>query len=205
MVSLWQTRGDTMKKKTLPTGEEPPKGYESVINLGTIDDSLHIDSVVISQLAKIERSEIEALRSKALAPINTLIGLVDDTLTFEQELDIIPAKSSTEKLLFRAYLGKELVGYALVIIGWPERGEWVIQHMIVNPEHRLKGIGSSIVNGIEEYAISSEVEANSIFAVPIQESGTLFWNNMGYSKATGSIRFELDNLNHDLTIFRKEI
>ena len=192
-----------MNKKTLPTGEEPPKGFESVVNLGISDDSLHVDSVVLSQLASIERSEIETLRAKALAPITTLTGLADGALAFEHEMNIIPNKNASEKLLFRAYLGKTLVAYALVIIGWPNNGEWVIQHMIVDPDHRLKGIGSSIVVAIEEFAVSAEVEATKIFAVPIQKSGTTFWRNMGYSDASDYHQFKIDTLGRELTVYRK--
>ena len=194
-----------MKKRSLPTGEEPPKGYESVVNLGIEDHRLFIDSVILSQIAHIEVAEIETLRTKALSTITMLSGLADDSLTFEREVNIIPDKSISEKLLFRAYLNKELVGYALVIIGWPNKSEWVIQHLLVNPDYRLQGIGSSIVAAIEEFAISSEVDATRIFAIPVEERGTSFWNNLGYSDVTHRTQIQIAGIDRELIIYRKRL
>ena len=194
-----------MNKRPLPTGEEPPKGYESVVNFGVASDNLIIDSVVLSQLARIELSEIESLRMKALTPITRLRGLADGAWTFEAESSIIPNRSASEKLLFRVYHGKELVGYALVIIGWPDKGEWVIQHVIVDPDHRNQGIGSTIVAAVEESAVSAEVEVTRIFAIPIEENGTVFWNNIGYSDVTHRRHIEIAGLDHELIVYRKRI
>jgi GNAT superfamily N-acetyltransferase len=197
-------KGVSMPKKPLPTGEEPRKGYESVVNLDVNDESLTIDSVVLSQLARLELAEIETLRSRALSFITTLIGLTDDTLTFEKETNLIAHKSASEKLLFRAYLGKKLVGYALVIISWPNQGEWVIQHMIIDPQYRLKGIGTGIVTAIEELASSAEVGASAICAIPVQESGIAFWQDKGYCELPSGLELNDVNTNREFFLYRKE-
>jgi ribosomal protein S18 acetylase RimI-like enzyme len=175
------------------------------MGLGKFDDTLRVDTVLLSQLARVELSEIEALRSRALASIESLIGMTNKPLSFEREMNVIPDKATSDKLLFRAYRGTVLVGYALVVIGWPSVGEWVIQHMIIDPDFRLLGIGSSIVRAIEEFADASEVEATSIFAIPLQESGTSFWNNMGYVDETSRHPITIGGLDHELVVYRKKL
>jgi GNAT superfamily N-acetyltransferase len=202
---MLKRNGVAMPMRPLPTGEEPPKGFESIVDTARVDDALRIDMVVLSHLARVEMSEIELLRSKSLSAISSLVGLANEKTPFEREMNIIPDISPSDKMLFRAYFEKQLVGYALVIIGWPRDAEWVIQHMIIDPDYRLKGIGSSIVAHIEAFARSSEVDATSIFAIPIQRSGTAFWNDMGYVNETGRTQISIAGLDHDLIVLRKEL
>jgi GNAT superfamily N-acetyltransferase len=189
----------------LPTGDEAPKGYESVVNKRTQPSDLRVDCAFISQLARIELSEINAMRSRAFSGIDALIGLTSDVVSFEREISILPGKEASDKLLFRAYREKTLVGYALVVIGWPEKCAWVIQHLVIDPKSRQQGIGSTIVRKVEQFALDSEVVAASIFAIPLEESGVLFWRNLGYVEEVGRPSVKIDNLNHEPTLYRKEL
>ncbi|MDR1082537.1 MAG: GNAT family N-acetyltransferase [Coriobacteriales bacterium] len=194
-----------MPKKPLPTGEEPPKGYESIINRKPQARDLRVDCAFISQLASIELAEINSMRKQAFSGIESLVGLTNEPNSFEREISILPGKEASDKLLFRAYRDKALVGYALVVIGWPNKGNWVIQHLIINPQHRQQGIGSTIIRKVEKFALESEVEATSLFAIPLEERGVLFWQNMGYTTETGRLPIKIANLDHELIIYRKEL
>ena len=194
-----------MPKKSLPTGEEPPKGFESVKKTPCPDDGLRHDCVFISQLAKIEFAEIEAMRKLAFARIISYTGLTNEIIPFEREVSLLPGKEASDKLLFRAYGGKQLVGYALVVIGWPNTGDWVIQHLVIHPEYRLQGIGSAIVRKIEDFAHRSEVEAMNIFAIPMEESGAVFWQDLGYTTEAGRHPIKVADLDHELIVYRKEL
>lgn len=191
---------------SLPTGEEPPKGFETLVNNDpTPKDGLRIDCVFLSQLSAIELAEIETLRGKALDTISNLVGLSNEALSFENETNLIPDKSPSDKMLFRAYKDGWLAGYALVINGWPNPCEWVIQHMIIDPKYRLQGIGSTIVSTIEKYALSSEIEATSIFAIPLEKKGKDFWSFVGYTVEMHRRIIKIAGLNHELVIYRKEL
>jgi len=194
-----------MPKVPLPTGEEPPKGYESLMTAKPNDDGVSVDCVFISQLAQIEYAEIEAMRKLAFVGIDTLVGLTNDVISFEREINILPGKENSDKLLFRAHIGKVLTGYALVVMGWPQKDSWVIQHLVINPEYRLKGVGSSIVARIENFAIRSEVEAARIYAIPLEESGEQFWKRLGYTVETARLPLKTTELDHELVLFRKEL
>jgi ribosomal protein S18 acetylase RimI-like enzyme len=194
-----------MPKKPLPTGEEPPRGYESILNKKKPVEDIRVDCAFISQLARIELAEIEAMRKRAFAGISSLVGLTNEVISFEREISILPGKEASDKLLFRAYQGKTLVGYALVVIGWPDKGDWVIQHLIIDPGFRLRGIGSNIVKKAEKFALNSEVEAARIFAIPLEERGARFWQDMGYVIESGRPPIKIANLDHELLIYRKEL
>jgi GNAT superfamily N-acetyltransferase len=188
----------------MPTGEEPPKGYESLIEKPKTDD-VQVKGVFASQLAKSERAEIDALRRKALSSINSLVGLTNDILTFEDEINVIAEKNLSDKMLFLARKDTVLAGYALVVIGWPNPGVWTIQHMVINPDNRLQGVGTTIVQKVEGYALTSEVASENIFAIPIERAGTGFWKFLGYTVETGRLPVRVAGLDHELVICRKEL
>ncbi|MDR2109339.1 MAG: GNAT family N-acetyltransferase [Coriobacteriales bacterium] len=194
-----------MTMKPLPTGEEPPRGYETVVHLGTVDDTIHVHGSLLSQLSRGEMHEIEQLRGKALSQVVGYLGLSDEPLPFAAEKDIIPNKSSSDKIIFCARLNRQLVGYGFVVIDWPKHATWLIQHMIIDPDFRLKGIGSALVEKIEAYALESDIDAASIYAIPIQKSGIDFWRNHGYTKASETHLVHFRNLDHELIVYSKEI
>ncbi|MDR1359020.1 MAG: GNAT family N-acetyltransferase [Coriobacteriales bacterium] len=192
-------------KKHLPTGEEPPKGYETLAVEQTEGDGSRVDFVMYSHLARSERAEIEALRTKALTAVQRYIGLSNEPLTIEREVNIIEAVDDSNKMFALAFQDKKLVGYSLVVVGWPEACKWLIQHMIIDPEQRNQGIGTTIVKSIERYAQESEVSADSIFAVPIQESGKEFWQNNGYTVEAARFLITEADVDHEIIVYHKAL
>ncbi len=69
-------------KKQLPTGEEPPKGYETLVK-NQEDSGFKVNFVMYSHLARSERAEIEALRNKSLDQVTDYLGLSSEPLSFE--------------------------------------------------------------------------------------------------------------------------
>lgn len=191
----------------LPTGEEPRKGFESIMDQSTKDpEEIIIDCVIVSQVAPLEVSEIEALRSKAFDIFTDHSGLARKPLSFNYETSIWPeGKTASDKVLFRAYKRKRLIGYALVIIGWPSPTEWTIQHLVIDPEMRLKGVGSSIVAKIEKYAKSAKVSATSIIAIPLEKKGSNFWDYNGYNNETHRQEIRIGGLDREVVVYKKEL
>lgn len=159
----------------------------------------------LSQLAAIELSEINAMRQLAFSNVTNLTGLTNTFVSFEREVNLLPGKEASDKLLFRAYKGHVLIGYALVVIGWPQPGEWVIQHLVINPNYRLQGVGSSIIEKIEAFALRSEVASDRIFAIPLEERGTIFWQSLGYKVESSRQLIKIEELDHELIVYRKEL
>lgn len=195
-------------KKHLPTGEEFPKGYET-LGKDLAEDGFRVDFVMYRHLARSERAEIEALRSKAFESVQEYIGLSNEPLDIDQEVGIISQIDDTNKMFALVFFDKKLVGYSLVSLGWPEPCKWLIQHMIIDPDMRRRGIGTTIVKSIEGYAQESEVAADAIFAVPIQESGKSFWQEMGYTVEAARIPIAVDEVthkvNHEVIVYHKAL
>ncbi len=191
---------------SLPTGREKPKGYESVYE----DDEREkitqdIDCVMVSQLSRSELAEIECLRDRALQPIISKLSDRYRDFTFDQEIRLWPeGKTLSDKMLFRCHQQGTLCGYALVVIGWPTSEEWAIQHLIIDPEMKLHGIGSAIVNKVEKYAYDSTAVATSMVAIPIDPaaSGT-FWSFLGYQDEASRHMVPFDGRDYDIVYYRK--
>jgi len=191
-------------KKHLPTGEEPRKGYETLVE-NTEDNAFKVSFVMYNHLASSERSEIEALRKKALNLVQDYLGLTNEPLSLEKEAYLIKDVVDENKMFALVYVNKKLAGYSLVVVGWPEPCKWLIQHMIIDPDMRSLGIGSTIVTSIEQYALESDVSADSILAVPVQESGRRFWQDNGYTVEASRYLVNVANVDHELIVYHKEL
>lgn len=193
------------EKKHLPTGEEPPKGYETLAAEQTDNNVPKVDFVMYSHLARTERAEIEALRSRAFEEVQRYIGLSNEPLTIEREVRLISTVEDSNKMFALAFLDNQLAGYSLVALGCPEPCKWLIQHMIIDPQKRNRGIGTTIVKSIERYASESEVAADSIYAIPVQESGIAFWKNNGYTVEAARVVVTSEDVNHEVVIYHKAL
>ncbi|MCL2807218.1 MAG: GNAT family N-acetyltransferase [Coriobacteriia bacterium] len=191
-------------KKRLPTGEEPAKGYESLAE-DQEKNRFNVIFVMNNHLARSERAEIEALRSRALDLVEDYRGLTNAPLSLEKETSIIKDVLEENKMFALVYVNRKLAGYSLVVVGWPEPCKWLIQHMIIDPEMRHLGIGSAIVRSIEEYALESAVAADAVYAVPVQESGKKFWQSNGYTVEATRFLVNIADTNHELIVYQKEL
>jgi hypothetical protein len=77
--------------------------------------------------------------------------------------------------------------------------------LVINPNFRLQGVGSNIVNKIENFALRSEVASDRIFAIPLEERGTVFWQNLGYKVESSRQLIKIAELDHELIVYRKEL
>lgn len=192
-------------KIQLPTGEEPPKGYETLSFFKEEEGGLKVEFVMYSHLARSERAEIEALRTKAFESVRNYIGLSDEPLTIEREVDLISSVENHKKMFALSFFEKRLVGYSLVVCGWPEPCKWLIQHMIIDPDMRNKGVGTTIVKNVERYAGESEVAADAIFAIPVQESGMTFWQDNGYTVEAARFHIKQAEVDREVVIYHKPL
>lgn len=195
-------------KKHLPTGEEPPKGYETLEfgKVGPAAGETTVQFVMYSQLARSELALIETLRGKSLEQVRRYTSLTNEPLSIEKEVRLVPEVEDFNKMFALAYYDKQLVGYSLVIIGWPKSCQWLIQHMIIDPTMTGRGIGTAIVKGIERCAQESEITADSILAIPVQESGRRFWQDVGYTVEAARFLVPVaGDVDHEIIVYHKAL
>ncbi|MCL1880516.1 MAG: GNAT family N-acetyltransferase [Actinomycetia bacterium] len=195
---------DAKTSTRMPTGEEPPKGFEALATEKPAPGSIDVRAAFTTQLAGIEIAEIEKLRVAAMANIANAIGTARVDISFADELDILKPSEDAAKMLFRAYRNDELVGYALVIIGWPQKPDWIIQHMIVNPNNRLQGVGTAIVSKIETDAQDAEVATDNLYVIPIDQNGLGFWQMRGYNQQSESYEIKIADRKRNISIYHKK-
>ena len=189
-------------KKQLPTGEEPRRGFETLVKKDK-NEPFKVGFVMLSHLSSTEKAEIEMLREKSLGLVRNYTGLSNEPLSLEKETRVIAGVDEADQMFALAYLNKMLAGYALITTGWPAVGEWVIQHMIIDPDLRHRGIGSAIVKSIEQHALESSVAADAIRAIPVQESGRSFWQDIGYTVEAGVFPLTVDDVDHEVVVYKK--
>ncbi len=193
----------------LPTGDEPPKGFERYVEdkwRAASRTGVQIGYVGMNQLSRPEIVELEKLRDRALENFMSATGHELHPLPIEEELELAPeGKSISDKLLFRAYNDGTLVAYAHVIMGWPKSDEWAIEQLLLDPVHRLQGIGSRLIAEVEEVARTAEVKATSILSLPTRPDSESFWKHVGYTDKTEELAEDLGNAKDFVNILRKEL
>lgn len=196
-----------MAGSNLPTGNEPPKGYEKIFEeLGRERAEVTVSRVSATQLTSLEIRELESIRRSAIERIREAVGNRGFEITFDREMNLWPdGKTPSDKLLFRAYSSEGgIMGYALVVRGWPSPREWTIQHLIIDPEYRLRGVGHAVIRAIEVDAAKAE-SIDAVVAVPISKDNDNFWVVQGYAES-GKQKVLLENgLEFNPDVYRKAI
>lgn len=191
----------------MPTGEEPPKGFEGYFNEKQTQGEragLEINCVTLSQIAPGEIAELDELRQRALDNYTATTGHEVTRLPIREELELAPQGSTpSDKLIFRAYESGVLVAYAHVLCGWPRANEWTVEQLLLDPTRRLKGIGSKLIDSVEQLARTAEVRATSILSLPTRDGSSSFWDHLGYVDRTSELAAELGG--SVVTVMRKEL
>lgn len=191
----------------MPTGQEPPKGFEGYFNDKQANEDkggIEINCVTLSQMASGEILELDELRQRALDNYTATTGQEVTRLPIQEELELAPAGSTpSDKLIFRAYVDGALVAYAHVLCGWPRPNEWTVEQLLLDPTHRLKGIGTKVIASIEALARTAEIRAASILSLPTRDGAESFWMHLGYEDKTAELASQLDG--SFVNIMRKEL
>lgn len=192
-----------------PMGDGAPKGFEGYFNDGRDRDrrsALRITCSTLSQLSDKEVAELDALRQRALDNYESASGDHVERRPIREELGCVPGVAGlapSDKLVFRSYDGDELIAYADVACGWPRPIEWTVLQLLLDPAHRLKGVGSALIGSIERLARTAEVRATSILSLPTRDGATSFWEHLGYADKTSELADEVHG--SVVTVMRKEL
>lgn len=193
----------------LPTGDESPKGFEGYFADKRARDeqgAVRLDCVSVSQLAGEEIAALDALRERALANFTKTTGHEVVHAPIMEELARVPeGKSLSDKLVFRAFHEGHLVAYVHVICGWPKNNEWTIEQLLLDPEHRLQGIGTKLIQDVESLAETAEVRATSILSIPSRPGSDSFWSTIGYEDKTQELGEQVSETYGYKNIMQKKI
>lgn len=194
-----------MSDGSIPTIDNMADAYEMVLKGSMPQSGIKVTRVSATQLTSLELREIESVRKQAIEKIRGIMGDRGFEFIFEHELNIWPrSKTPSDKLVFRCYSDGVLVGYALVVRGWPDNTKWTIQHLILHPEYRNKGFGSNLIEGVEKDALNTTEAIDQIMVIPLRPT-TEFFDSVGYGEC-GEITVDTDEMSSvTLRAFGKKI
>ena len=96
--------------------------------------------------------------------------------------DVPPGKKMDDKHLFGAFKKDRLIGVADVVADFPEKDEWIIGLLLLDPDVRSMGIGQSMHEFIKEYVRSHGGKKLRIGVMEQNRGALTFWNKIGYQK-----------------------
>lgn len=158
------------------------RAYYEQKKLTSQRESLEIQCTPLVHLTTAEQADVERLRARALENYEKTTGYTLEKQPFYEEFFCVPDGVRREdKLIFRAFDKGTLIAYAQVICGWPAHNEWAVDQLIIDPASARQGIGSKLINQIENIARTAEITATSIVSLPTRPESDSFWRAIGYS------------------------
>lgn len=162
------------------------KGFDAYFadrKLNAQREKASIDCKSVVYLSKEEIEELDQLRIAALSNYSQEIHADVSPIKIEEELAYVPSSLKlTDKLVFRMCDQGVLLAYALVFCSWPKVDEWTIEQLYINPSYKRQGLGSKLINKIENVARTAEIKATSILSMPKRSNSESFWKIIGYTE-----------------------
>lgn len=191
---------------SMPTGEEPPKGYEDYVRYEAEESrnkGLVVDHALSSQLASVERDELKdffdrhsddvRIYSAALSAgkgTEFTFGPVKQLTAFGLTL--------TDMMVIRAYENGVLAGYAYVVYGWSDADNWLVDFMVVDPARLTEStpdqVAELIIKRATEYLAHAGRPARLFAVSPKAAAG--FWQAQGFETVSDAIRPVLRSPEH---------
>ncbi len=92
-----------------------------------------------------------------------------------------PSKSVDEKRTIGVFdRGDELVGVLDAIVDWPDQGAWMMGMLLLDPESRGSGLGTTVLNAYEGWARTLGASEFRTAIVSHHEQGRRFLERTGY-------------------------
>lgn len=94
-----------------------------------------------------------------------------------------PNKDYKDKFVLGVFnQNSDLVGVIDVVKDYPDKGEWMIGLLMIDPMERCKGLGRSIHNGLIKWASKSKADKLRIGAAEDNYKSICFWSKLGYEE-----------------------
>ncbi|MDY2625941.1 MAG: hypothetical protein SOV74_06480 [Coriobacteriales bacterium] len=182
----------------MPTGDEPPKGYEGLARYNEVrakNQGLTVNNAISSQLAQIEVTELKqffTLHSKTGETYAGVNPKLRERIGFEFGLHFHPInRTSTDMMVVRAYDDGKLVGYAYVAYAWPDANTWTLDYLLVDPVGAdgasSDDIAILIVHNIFAYMAHARLGDAHLVIIAGNDEADPFWVDNGFHDVTDKI------------------
>jgi len=164
-----------MAKKSTTTTTEPPDPPPA---------DLAIDGARIRRLRPGDAAAVQRLYERCTDFHELAEGMPTRPTAGAEEIEALPpGKMSTDKHLFGIVAADgELAGYVDLTRDYPERGEWWLGLLMLDPASRGAGLGSRVVRGAAEWAVGRGARAILLGVLEQNPRAERFWRRQGFAE-----------------------
>jgi GNAT superfamily N-acetyltransferase len=150
--------------------------------------------------------EIDGLRQRAS---DFFCEVGDRPPTIESlvaDLDDLPeGYTRADECMYRAYVGGVLVGYAEVLRGYEDAGQWIIGIALVDQALRGRGIGRAIVEAVAQDACAAGVKALAVGVIATREGSLRFWRREGFTHEVRRRTLSIGDHQHEIVRLQRRL
>lgn len=156
-------------------------------------------------LTEADLAEVHDLRLRAADFFDEVGDPPPTPATLQDSLHDVPVGyTRAHEVLFRAYRGGRLLGYAHVLRGYAHPGQWIIGLALVDASERGAGVGRALVDAVALAARAHGARSLAAAVIVSRERALRFWRREGFSReakrgpltvagvATAFVRLERD-------------
>jgi GNAT superfamily N-acetyltransferase len=95
--------------------------------------------------------------------------------------DLPPGWTFKDKRIFGCFNEQDsLIGVIDILADYPDKGEWIIGLMMIDPSERGKGLGKLLHEFIKDYVLKYKADKLRIGVVEENTKAAVFWKSLGY-------------------------
>lgn len=166
-----------------------------------------VEGYRVVKLGEAQVPALQALHERCHVFLELIYGHAPQPEAAAQLLVELPeGKGLEDKFLFGLYPpeGEAMAGVLEVIRDFPERGEWFIGFLMLDPAHREAGVGNRFVEALEEW-VRGQGATGLRLIVQEQNPGALrFWQRRGFA-VTGTAEHRAHGRDHTVLRMRKAL
>ncbi|MGB3536246.1 MAG: GNAT family N-acetyltransferase [Microcoleaceae cyanobacterium] len=116
-----------------------------------------------------------------------------------EDFNDVPEGKTIEDLYILGLFNPDnrLIGIIKAVRYYPDNKTWWIGLMMLNPQHRKKGIGTKFYQAFEHWILKQDASTISLFVIKANQLGLQFWNRMGFEIIREIPPRQFDNKTHE--------
>lgn len=115
-----------------------------------------------------------------------------------------PSKSVNDKRVIGAFTREgALIGVLDALMDWPAEREWTMGMLLLDPDHRGRGLGGALLDAYERWAAAAGAGGFRTALVGHHERGIRFLEARGYERLSLLENYDAGGRRADVWFFRK--
>lgn len=155
--------------------------------------SISIDDCKIVEKLCIECSDYFILHDGTLPNTKDIKGIF---------FDLPPNKGYEDKFVLGIFTSQnKLIGIVDIVRDYPTVGEWMLGLMLIAPNQRNNGLGTTVHKIVSDWAMSLGAKSFRIGVIQENDKGNKFWSRLGYINIK-EIDMEFTAKKHKVNVMR---